>query len=42
VLCTPHVAAFTRESIHRESAWALEDAARVLQGLTPLHAAVQG
>lgn len=38
VLCTPHVAAFTFESIHRESAWALEDAARVLQGLAPLHA----
>jgi D-3-phosphoglycerate dehydrogenase len=38
VLGIPHVAAFTHESIHRESAWALEDAARVLQGLSPLHA----
>jgi D-3-phosphoglycerate dehydrogenase len=37
VLATPHVAAFTHESIHRESAWALEDAGRVLLGLAPLH-----
>jgi D-3-phosphoglycerate dehydrogenase len=37
VLATPHVAAFTHESIHRESAWALEDAARVLQGQAPVH-----
>lgn len=42
VLCTPHVAAFTTESIHRESAWALEDAARVLQGLAPRYAPAQG
>lgn len=42
VLCTPHVAAFTAESIHRESAWALEDAARVLQGLAPRYAPAQG
>jgi len=37
VLATPHVAAFTHESIYRESAWALEDASRVLLGLAPLH-----
>lgn len=37
VLATPHVAAFTHESIYRESAWALEDASRVLRGLAPLH-----
>jgi phosphoglycerate dehydrogenase-like enzyme len=37
VLATPHVAAFTHESIHRESAWALEDAGRVLLGQPPLH-----
>jgi len=37
VLATPHVAAFTHESIYRESAWALEDAGRVLMGLPPVH-----
>jgi D-3-phosphoglycerate dehydrogenase len=37
VLATPHVSAFTHESIYRESAWALEDASRVLLGLAPLH-----
>jgi D-3-phosphoglycerate dehydrogenase / 2-oxoglutarate reductase len=37
VLATPHVSAFTHAAIHRESAWALEDAARVLQGMNPLH-----
>jgi D-3-phosphoglycerate dehydrogenase / 2-oxoglutarate reductase len=37
VFPTPHVAAFTHESIYRESAWALEDAGRVLLGLKPLH-----
>ncbi len=37
VLATPHISAFTHAAIHRESAWALEDAARVLQGLNPLH-----
>ena len=40
VLATPHVSAFTAESIHRESAWALEDATRVLLGLEPVHGAV--
>jgi len=39
VLATPHVAAFTHESIHRESAWALEDAGRVLLGQAPMHSA---
>lgn len=37
VLATPHVAAFTHESIYRESAWALEDAGRVLTGRDPIH-----
>lgn len=37
VFATPHIAAFTTESLHRESAWALEDAGRVLAGLPPLH-----
>lgn len=37
VFPTPHVAAFTHESIDRESSWALEDASRVLLGLDPLH-----
>jgi phosphoglycerate dehydrogenase-like enzyme len=37
VLATPHVAAFTHESIYRESAWALEDAGRLLTGREPLH-----
>jgi phosphoglycerate dehydrogenase-like enzyme len=37
VLATPHVAAFTHESNYRESAWALEDASRVLLGLAPLN-----
>lgn len=37
VIATPHVAAFTHESIYRESAWALEDAGRVLTGLAPAH-----
>lgn len=39
VLATPHVAAFTHESIHRESVWALEDAARLLLGQVPIHSA---
>lgn len=37
VLATPHVSAFTQEASFRESSWALEDAARVLDGLAPLH-----
>jgi D-3-phosphoglycerate dehydrogenase len=37
VLATPHVSAFTHEASFRESSWALEDAARILQGLEPLH-----
>lgn len=37
VLATPHVAAFTHESIYRESAWALEDAGRLLTGREPIH-----
>lgn len=37
VIATPHVSAFTHESIYRESAWALEDAGRVLTGLAPAH-----
>lgn len=37
VYATPHVAAFTREASLRESSWALEDLARVLDGLEPLH-----
>ncbi len=36
VLATPHVSAFTHEASYRESAWALEDAGRVLTGLPPL------
>lgn len=37
VVATPHVSAFTHEASYRESSWALEDAARVLDGLEPLH-----
>lgn len=37
VLATPHISAFTHEASFRESSWALEDAARVLEGLEPLH-----
>ncbi|HEV7577946.1 MAG TPA: hydroxyacid dehydrogenase [Caldimonas sp.] len=37
VFATPHTAAFTHEASLRESAWALEDAGRVLQGLEPVH-----
>lgn len=37
VFATPHVSAFTHEASLRESGWALEDAARVLDGLAPLH-----
>jgi len=37
VLATPHVSAFTHEAIYRESAWALEDAGRVLTGREPIH-----
>jgi D-3-phosphoglycerate dehydrogenase / 2-oxoglutarate reductase len=37
ILATPHVAAFTHESIYRESAWALEDAGRLLAGREPIH-----
>ena len=37
VLATPHVAAFTHESIFRESSWALEDAGRLLTGMEPIH-----
>jgi phosphoglycerate dehydrogenase-like enzyme len=37
VFATPHVSAFTHEASFRETAWALEDAAQVLQGLEPLH-----
>lgn len=37
VFATPHVSAFTHEASFRESSWALEDAARVLDGLAPLH-----
>lgn len=36
VFATPHVSAFTHEASFRESSWALEDAARVLDGLAPL------
>ena len=39
VIATPHVAAFTHAASLRESGWAVEDAARVLLGLPPLHAA---
>jgi phosphoglycerate dehydrogenase-like enzyme len=37
VLATPHVSAFTHEASYRESAWALEDAGRVLTGCEPIH-----
>ena len=37
VFATPHVSAFTYEASFRETSWALEDAARILQGLEPLH-----
>jgi len=37
VFATPHVSAVTHEASFRESSWALEDAARVLDGLEPLH-----
>lgn len=37
IIATPHVAAFTHESIFRESSWALEDAGRLLTGLDPIH-----
>jgi D-3-phosphoglycerate dehydrogenase len=37
VFATPHVSAFTNEASLRESSWALEDAARVLDGLEPVH-----
>ena len=37
VFATPHVSAFTHEASFRETSWALEDAARVLQGLEPMH-----
>lgn len=37
VFATPHVSAFTHEASFRESSWALEDAARVLDGLEPVH-----
>jgi phosphoglycerate dehydrogenase-like enzyme len=37
VIATPHVAAFSREAIHRETHWAVEDVARVLAGSEPLH-----
>jgi D-3-phosphoglycerate dehydrogenase len=37
VIATPHVAAFTQEAILRETMWCLEDTARVLTGLAPLH-----
>ena len=37
IIATPHVAAFTHESIFRESAGALEDAGRLLTGLAPIH-----
>lgn len=40
VFATPHVSAFTHEASFRETSWALEDAARALQGLEPLHLAV--
>lgn len=39
VFATPHVSAFTHEASFRESSWALEDAARVIEGLEPLHLA---
>jgi D-3-phosphoglycerate dehydrogenase / 2-oxoglutarate reductase len=37
VIATPHIAAFTQEAILRETTRCLEDAARVLTGLAPLH-----
>lgn len=40
VFATPHVSAFTHEASFRETSWALEDAARILQGLEPLHHSV--
>jgi D-3-phosphoglycerate dehydrogenase len=42
IFATPHVSAFTHEASFRETSWALEDAARVLQGLEPLHLAAAG
>lgn len=37
VLATPHVAAFTREAIERETRWAVEDTAAILSGRPPVH-----
>lgn len=37
VLATPHMAAFSREAIARETQWAAEDVALVLSGGQPVH-----
>lgn len=37
LIATPHVAAFTRESLAREACWAAEDVVRVLRGEAPVH-----
>lgn len=37
VLATPHMAAFSREAIARETQWAVEDVALVLSGGRPVH-----
>lgn len=37
VLATPHVAAFTREAIERETRWAVEDTTAILSGRPPVH-----
>jgi D-3-phosphoglycerate dehydrogenase / 2-oxoglutarate reductase len=37
IFATPHFSAFTHEASFRETSWALQDMARVLEGLEPLH-----
>ena len=37
IISTPHISAFTTESIHRETSWVLEDIVNVLEGRPPVH-----
>ena len=37
VVATPHSAAFTKESILRETTWAVEDVKAILTGESPIH-----
>ena len=37
VICTPHIAARTRDTVYRERTWAAEDVKRVLLGQEPVH-----